>query len=128
METCVALLTAWISLRLRRDRALAAVRTGAFATELAASPPATATKLRWALGAVERRIPPARNCLIKALAARTLLQRRGFASRIVLGVRRGADGHFMAHTWVEDSAGRCVVGGDGPAAYTPLTRARGGAS
>ena len=60
---------------------------------------------------------PGSTCLTEALVGEILLSRRGFPSRLRLGVAREA-GELRAHAWVE-SEGRIVVGGHG-GAYTPL--------
>ena len=57
------------------------------------------------------RAVPDSTCLVRALAARVLLGRRGVRSEIRYGVGRGPDGRFRAHAWLE-CGGRVIVGGD----------------
>ena len=61
----------------------------------------------WAIAVTARLV--GYTCLAQALAARVLLERRGFDCRLRLGVVR-ADGRFEAHAWLE-RGGRVVVGG-----------------
>ena len=58
-----------------------------------------------------RRVPGA-TCLTQAIAAQLLLRRRGFASRICLGVGEASDGGFIAHAWLERD-GRILLGAAG---------------
>jgi hypothetical protein len=65
----------------------------------------------WAVAIVAARVPPA-TCLVQALAAGAMLQRRGLACELRLGVRnRTAEGGaaIEAHAWVECD-GRVAVG------------------
>jgi hypothetical protein len=65
-------------------------------------------------------LPAANNCLVLALVADTMLQRRGQASEIRIGVRRPASRRVQAHAWVECD-GAVVVGAlDDLAEYAPL--------
>lgn len=57
-------------------------------------------------------------CLPRALAAQTMLRRRGIASRLCLGVAREG-GALRAHAWVEVE-GRTMVGGAEAARFTRL--------
>lgn len=65
-------------------------------------------KIAWAVGAVGSRIPGT-TCLVEALAADSMLRRRGHASALKVGVRRGAALSIDAHAWVECS-GTVVIG------------------
>lgn len=49
-------------------------------------------------------------CLHQALVGQLLLGRNGFESHIQIGVKKGDDGEFVAHAWLE-SHGEVVVGG-----------------
>ena len=87
-------------------------------------PDMTVERVGWALAAAAARIPA--TCLVQALTADTLLQRRGFVSEVCLGVRK--DGSparsFEAHAWVQ-CENRIVVGAvDDQAGYTVLSRLR----
>ena len=80
---------------------------------------APAAVIALAVAAAGRRVPGGRNCLAQALAAHVLLGRHGHASRLRLGVTRGAAGEFAAHAWVEiDDA--VLVGATGRERFTPL--------
>jgi hypothetical protein len=61
----------------------------------------------WVLWAIDNAAAKSRSealCLPRALAAHSMLRRRGMASRVCLGVAR-EQGNLVAHAWVE-------VGGD----------------
>lgn len=62
----------------------------------------------WAVQASGRIIPGA-TCLTQALATRILLARRGYATKLQIGIARGETGTFEAHAWVEYE-GDVVVG------------------
>jgi hypothetical protein len=57
-------------------------------------------------------------CLPRALAAQTMLRRRGIASRLCLGVAREG-GALAAHAWLE-VGGNTIVGGVEVARFTRL--------
>jgi hypothetical protein len=65
-------------------------------------------RIAWAVGAVGSRIHGT-TCLVEALAAHGMLRRRGHASALKVGVRRGALMSIDAHAWVECS-GTVVIG------------------
>jgi hypothetical protein len=65
-------------------------------------------RIVWAVGAVGSRIPGT-TCLVEALAADSMLRRRGHASALKVGVRRGAGLSIDAHAWVE-CCGTVVIG------------------
>jgi len=113
-------LASWVRLRIRRARALSALRASAIALPAGESSPATEARVRWAVNVVGRRIPLARNCLVRAMVARSLLRRRGYTSRVVVGVARASEGRLTAHAWVENPTGELVVGGHEAGSYTPL--------
>jgi Transglutaminase-like superfamily len=62
----------------------------------------------WAVSAIGARLPGT-TCLVEALAADCMLRRRGHASALKIGVRRGAELGIDAHAWVECS-GAVVIG------------------
>jgi hypothetical protein len=55
------------------------------------------------------RYVPYASCLTQALAARVLLRMAGQSSHLKIGVERGSDNKFGAHSWVEVD-GRVVIG------------------
>jgi Transglutaminase-like superfamily len=72
----------------------------------------------WAVGAAARLVPRA-TCLVRALAAQTLLARRGYASELRLGVSGGLSRTFEAHAWIERD-GQVLVGGPVDPRYVPF--------
>jgi hypothetical protein len=62
----------------------------------------------WAVGAAGRRITGT-TCLIEALAADTMLRRRGHQPLLRIGVRQGEHSLLDAHAWVECD-GQVVMG------------------
>ena len=61
---------------------------------------ADVARIQWAVSAAARRIPGA-TCLVRALTAAVLLQRRGLRSEVCLGVRKDPESRaFEAHAWV----------------------------
>lgn len=77
-----------------------------------------------AIVAVRRasKLVPGATCLTQAIAARTLLARRGHSSTLRLGVAK-EDGDLKAHAWLE-SDGRVVIGEFEDLQYTPLVQGR----
>jgi len=71
---------------------------------------ANAGRVAWAITAAAARFLAPMTCLTKALATDTMLRRKGLASELRLGVRRG-DGAdpLEAHAWVE-CGGDVVIG------------------
>jgi hypothetical protein len=54
-------------------------------------------RVAWAVAAAARRLPWRTECLEQALAARTMLRRRGIASTLYLGVAKDP---VVAHAWL----------------------------
>jgi len=54
------------------------------------------------------------------LVLRHILQRRGLASEIVIGVQKQDDGSIKAHAWVERNGKVLIGGGSSPFRYTVL--------
>jgi hypothetical protein len=74
----------------------------------------------WAVEAMSRYVPGSRNCLVRALAGKVLLGRRGAPARLRFGVRRDEEGALRAHAWVE-GRDRILIGGErGLPRYVPL--------
>jgi hypothetical protein len=73
----------------------------------------------WAVGRVAARFPTSAMCLAQALAARTMLRRRGVASRLHVGVGRSKEAPFEAHAWLE-AAGVEVTGYPVPAHFREI--------
>ncbi len=74
--------------------------------------------------AVERAaalLPGASLCLPRAMAAKWMLERRGFASTIHLGVGRDPGRRLHAHAWLE-AGGGLITGASGVDSVTRLPR------
>jgi hypothetical protein len=80
--------------------------------------PVPRERVLWAVAATARFVPRP-TCLVRALAARTLLARHGHPSELRLGVARGHGRAFEAHAWLEED-GRVLVGGPVDPRYVPL--------
>lgn len=82
---------------------------------------ATAQDVAWAVRSASRVVPGA-TCLTQALAAKLVLSRRGYASRLRIGVARGPARQLRAHAWLEAN-GFVVVGDSRIEEFTPLATA-----
>ena len=87
------------------------------------APPVSPERIAWAVTRASRAVPGAA-CLTQALAAKVLLERRGHAARVRVGIARAEGASLLAHAWVE-SEGRIVLGGTDLARYTPLAALEG---
>ena len=72
----------------------------------------TAERIGWIVRAASQAVPKA-SCLTQALAAQTLLARRGYPVRLHIGVAKGPGGQLQAHAWL-DSNNTIIVGGTEP--------------
>src|SRR6266496_3429161 len=66
-------------------------------------------RIAWAIDGVAGRMP-ATSCLIRALAARSLMARYGYSAKLRIGVARSATGQLTSHAWLEQN-GCAVLGG-----------------
>ena len=66
-------------------------------------------RLRWALAALERRMPFRSDCVFQVLAAERISLAWGLAPKFFLGVEPGPEG-FSAHVWLE-VGGLRITGG-----------------
>jgi hypothetical protein len=85
-----------------------------------------AREIGWAVGAVARRVPWDGRCLAQALAATSMLRRRGLEGTVSFGAAPGNRAGFDAHAWLR--LGSCMVTG-GPGhqrfkAFTTFARRR----
>jgi hypothetical protein len=71
---------------------------------------AFADQVVWAVTAASRRVPGRSTCLSRALTVQALLARRGWPSRLQVGVVRGQRSQLEGHAWVE-CHGRVLIGG-----------------
>lgn len=119
LEAVMLLALVRLGLRLLPFRAVRGLlaRFGAGAGTAAAGADVT-RRVLWAVNAASR--PAGVTCLPRALAAHTLLARRGLASDLRIGVTRRPGSPLEAHAWVE--AGGGVLIGDLPdlARFKPL--------
>lgn len=93
--------------------------SGARAAHSTAS--ATAQDVGWAVRTASHVVPGA-TCLTQALAAKLVLSRRGYESRLRIGVARRPAHELRAHAWLEVD-GLVVVGGSSVEEFTPLSLA-----
>jgi hypothetical protein len=72
----------------------------------------SAERVVWALAVASRYAPRggAGTCLTQALAAQTMLARRGHPALLRIGLTKDEERRLQAHAWVE-SAGKVVIGG-----------------
>ncbi len=68
-----------------------------------------ASQIGWAVVSAARHVPFKAVCLPQAMAAHAMLRRRGVASAVHFGARRGEEKPIDAHAWV-DAAGVEVTG------------------
>ena len=76
-------------------------------------------RIAWTIRAVSEYVPGA-TCLTQALSGQVLLARRGYPSRLHIGVSKKPRGELEAHAWLECD-GQIVLGDHGYlAVYTPF--------
>lgn len=75
--------------------------------------PSWVKSISWAIDCISAKRWMRASCLPRALAARAMLQRRGIATRLCLGVARD-DGALAAHAWLELGQEAIVGGGEAP--------------
>jgi hypothetical protein len=68
-------------------------------------------RIAWAVQAVSRFVPGA-TCLTQALSGQVLLARRGYRTRLHIGVAKSSRDQLAAHAWLECD-GRVVLGDHG---------------
>ena len=73
----------------------------------------------WAVARTAKHMPFRAVCLQQALAASLMLQRRGLAVEVHVGVTKAMDGALLAHAWC-CSAGAAVVGTRVADQHTPI--------
>ena len=79
----------------------------------------TASKVGWAVTRAARHVPFGAVCLPQAMAAKTMLARRGIASVMHFGTMRGEKLSLAAHAWL-DAAGVEVTGYPVEASFTEI--------
>lgn len=120
-EAAVALVRANLTVLLRGRRL--ATTLGTPDTTPVAAPSAQqlalARDVGWAVELLAVRGPLRTACLGQALAARTLLRRRGVPCVLTLGLGRQINGRLYAHAWLRASD-LTVTGGRGRSAFSPV--------
>lgn len=86
------------------------LQPGARQTE-AAFADTDAAKIGWAVEMAARIVPTAKNCLVRAIAGRDMLARRGVSSKIRLGIAKNSPDALSGHAWLE--CGNRIVTGEG---------------
>lgn len=71
------------------------------------APAGSVEKIRDAIHRSGRLSPWRNRCLVQSLAAKRMLNRRGFTSRLSLGVAKSAGGRLIAHAWL--SSGEIAI-------------------
>lgn len=66
----------------------------------------------WAVANASRHVPWQAVCLPQAMAAKAMLRRRGIASVLYVGMRKGEEKPYEAHAWLK-VGDRAVTGGEG---------------
>jgi hypothetical protein len=61
---------------------------------------ADARRIGWAVSLTARKLPWHSRCLVCAVTAKVMLQRRGLPSTLYLGVRREDDRKVSSHAWL----------------------------
>ncbi|MGD8329116.1 MAG: lasso peptide biosynthesis B2 protein [Gemmatimonadales bacterium] len=61
---------------------------------------ADARRIGWAVSLMARKLPWHSRCLVRAVTAKVMLQRRGLRSTLYLGVRREDDRKVSSHAWL----------------------------
>ncbi len=79
----------------------------------------TLLQIGWAVNAAARHAPWDSACLAQALTAHWMLERRGLASTIYLGVKRDDQGRLCAHAWLK-AGGQILTGESGHEEFTVL--------
>ena len=72
---------------------------------------ANAASISWAVETAGRIVPSGKNCLVRAIAGREMLARRGLSSQIRLGVAKNSPVRLDGHAWLE--CGDVIVTGEG---------------
>jgi hypothetical protein len=72
----------------------------------------SAREVAQAVRRASRYVPWQAKCLVQAMAGKQMLQRRGFASTLYLGLAKKADQGLQAHAWLRCGSG-IILGGGG---------------
>ncbi len=127
LEALVWLIAAWLIVRLvpfRRWRGLlgpvlATPQPDQPADDLSPELSAQAKGVGWGIEAVSRDLPWKATCLMRALAGRQMLRRRGLQSMVALGARSSNAENLEAHAWLI-TQGQVLLGASEAVGYKPL--------
>lgn len=72
---------------------------------------ANVARISWAVETAGRHVPTGKNCLVRAIAGREMLARRGISSQIRLGIAKGSPEKLDGHAWLE--CGDRIITGEG---------------
>jgi hypothetical protein len=72
---------------------------------------ANAARISWAVETAGRIVPSGKNCLVRAIAGREMLARRGVSSQLRLGIAKSSPERLHGHAWLE--CGDVIVTGEG---------------
>ena len=107
-----------------RSRLARLATVGCTRDRQSANGPTDTARAIWAVETAGRHFPTIGTCLHQALAAHVLLARRGCKSNLRIGVKRGADGKFTGHAWLEKD-GNVLIGGAHSTTYLPMPMLNG---
>jgi hypothetical protein len=79
-----------------------------------------AHEIGWAVAVLARRVPWDGRCLAQALAATSMLRRRGLEGTVSFGAGRSDDEQFSAHAWLRLGS-YMVTGGSGHERFKVFT-------
>jgi transglutaminase-like putative cysteine protease len=122
-EAIASLATARLAMACIPFRRIAAwLGTSGAETAADASPEETRTAeaVGWAVEVMGRRVPWDGRCLARALAATSMLRRRGVEGTVTFGVREGESAGFDAHAWLRVGS-LVVTGGPGHDRFKRIT-------
>lgn len=120
VEAALALLLARLSLSLPASWLLRGAERGDWEGDVRLSDDPRARQVAQALARAARRLPFHTTCLVRAMAGRTMLRRRGIPCTLHLGVAR-QNGALAAHAWLTAEGGM-ITGGEEAPAFLPLAK------
>jgi len=124
LEAMCFLVIAWVMVRMvpfRHWGRLLGPRVEGELPEHSMAMDAATRHVRWSVESVAHHLPWHSTCLMRALAGRLMLRRRGIASQIVLAARPASAGALEAHAWLTACDG-IVLGESEAADYRPLAQ------
>lgn len=121
---------AWWLVRFREFRtyagALGEAHPASFTSDFSHEDVALLKDIRWAIDAINKTVGGRYTCLMKAMAGKAMLNRRGVENTLVLGAKlrrhetETGDATMAAHAWLK--VGRLILlGGEESVGYVPVT-------